>query len=168
MRTGPAKVMVSGRVPEREKRKLKEMNKNVTHAVHYFVDQVSDPIGSLEVDIYFLKQEINELKMELIVKEQYLDGLTNSLDEAKRKSPKYYPEVYLQEAASDFLRLFNTSDYYKGMDIHDALDAARTGLVNKVKEHGFDFEDVVSEVLKQDALCNTREYYDSSKNFRRV
>lgn len=164
MRTAPAKVMVSGRVPEREKMKLKEMNKNVSHAVHYFVNQIADPVGSLEVDIYFLKKEINELKMELIVKEQCLEKLTKELDETKRKSSKYYPELHLQDVASKFLHHFRSNEYYNDMDIHEALDAAREGLLNHVKDHGFDFDDVVTEVLKQYSLCNTEEYYDFPKN----
>ncbi|MDO5850498.1 MAG: hypothetical protein Q4P14_04715, partial [Methanobacteriaceae archaeon] len=139
MRTAPPKVMVSGRVPAREKAKLKATGKNVSHAVHYFVEQISDPVNSLEVDIHFLKEEICDAKLDIIDKEKQLEQLKSALDETKRLSPKYYPEIVLNDVAKEFIRLYTNSDYYKGVSIHDAIDTARQGLVAKVRDDGYDF-----------------------------
>lgn len=162
MRTTAPKVMVSGRVPAKEKVKLQKTGKTVANAVHYFVEQISDPINSIEVDIHFLKEEIYNAKIDLIGKEQQLEQLESALLESKRKSSKYFPEINLINVAKDFIRLYNNSDYYEGVSIHDAMDTARTGLVNKVKDDGFDFDDISKEILKEHSKSNTAKYYDSA------
>lgn len=166
MRTHAPKVMVSGRVPAREKAKLKKTGKNVSHAVHYFVEQISDPVDSLEIDIHFLKEEICNAKLDLIDKEQQLEQLKSALDETKRLSSKYYPEIVLNDVAKDFIKLYNTSDYYKGVSIHDAIDTARKGLVAKIRADGYDFEDISNEILKEYSKSNTSKYYDSANTLK--
>lgn len=166
MRTAPPKVMVSGRVPAREKAKLKATGKNVSHAVHYFVEQISDPVDSLEVDIHFLKEDICNTKLDLIDMEQQLEELKTTLEETKRQSSKYYPELNLVDVAKDFINLYNTSDYYKGVSIHDAIDTARKGLVAKVRGDGYDFDDISNEILKEYAKSNTSKYYDSANTLK--
>lgn len=168
MRSHPPKVMLSGRVPQIEKIKLQKSGKSVAHAVHYFVEKVGDPVENIEIDIHFLKQEICDMKIDLIEKEQQLEELNAKLLEAKKSSRKHYPEIALKETADHFLHLFETNEYYEGVNIHDAINSVRKSLTDRVRGDGFSFEDIYDEILKEYSRRNTRTYYDSAENLKEV
>lgn len=149
MSNHPPKVVISGRVSQGEKVKLEQTGHTVPEAIHYFISQHADPVSALEVDVYFKKREIIDLKTDLIIKENELEKLESSLDSAKKASGKFYPELYLRNIAKDFIRKYeeDVMGAYKGKSIHDALNMSHKGLYKQVSVYGFSFDDIRNEVL---------------------
>ena len=158
------KVVVSGRVMQKEKDKLQKSGYSVAETVTYFNKQYCEPVKALEIDIDFLNREIYELKMEIISKEMRLEELQKNLEKEKMKKPEFYPEIKLKKLAADFLHLFSTSSYYEGVSIEDALDMARKGLIGKCRDIGFSFEELCDMVFKLYAADVNNDVYISAKN----
>ena len=118
------KVVVSGRVMRNEKDKLQKSGYTVAETVTYFNKQYCEPVKALEIDIDFLKSEIFDLKMEIINKEMRLEELEKNLEKEKLKDPELYPEIKLKALAMEFLHQYNSSPYYDGVDLDDALNMA--------------------------------------------
>jgi hypothetical protein len=158
------KVVVSGRVLEKEKQKLQKSGYTVAETVTYFNKQYCEPVKALEIDIDFLNREIFDLKMEIISKEMRLEELQKNLEKEKMKNPEFYPEIKLKKLAADFLHQFSTSPYYDGVELVDALELARKGLSRKCRDIGFSFKELEDMVLKLSTNDVNNEVYISAKN----
>lgn len=72
---------ISARIHISEKEKLKRSGYNARQAIEYFNSVASNKLDSLKIEEYFLNKEIEDLKMDLIVKEMRLDEIQKTLDE---------------------------------------------------------------------------------------
>ncbi len=71
---------ISARIHISEKEKLKRSGYNTRQAVEYFNSVVTNRFEALCVEEFFLNKEIEDLKMDLIVKEMRLEELQKEKD----------------------------------------------------------------------------------------
>lgn len=74
------KARVSAKVTEKDKELLKKSGYNPRHAIEYFVKEVTSKQDMIKVEKYFLEKEINDLKMDIIVREMRLEQINDELD----------------------------------------------------------------------------------------
>lgn len=149
MRNYYPKVVVSSRIGENIKSQIKHSGHTTADAIYYFARQLNDPVGSLEIDLYFLNETLREKKLDLIELETQISLVEDKLDKAKENSDKYYPEVYLKGIAKKFIKKYEEDklNAYEGKSIDEAINIARKGLVNEVSQYGFTYKDIKNEIL---------------------
>lgn len=72
---------ISARIHPSEKEKLKRTGYNARQAIEYFNRLASKKIDALKIEEYFLNEEIENLKEQLILKERRLDKIQKIIDE---------------------------------------------------------------------------------------
>lgn len=150
MRNLPTTV-VSGRVSKATKTKLQQMGRNVSDAVYYFISQKSNPVTSLEIDLFFAKENLREKKLDLIEAERLVADIEEKLDIAKAKTGDYDDELKFKKLAKDFIRKYEKDALgkYAGKNINEAIDMSRKGLVHQAMDLGYNFNDIHNEILMQ-------------------
>lgn len=76
--------MVTARVHESEKEKLKKSGYTARHAIEYFNKVSNKEFDSLRIEEFFLNKEIEELKLDIIAKEMKLEDIMKRKDELYR------------------------------------------------------------------------------------
>ncbi len=72
--------MVTGRVHQSTKRKLKKSGYNPRQAIEYFVSISTNKLDALKIEQFFLNKEIEEAKYELLIMEMKLDNIQKEID----------------------------------------------------------------------------------------
>jgi hypothetical protein len=152
MRNLPTTV-VSGRVSKATKTKLQQLGKNgnVSDAVYYFISQKSNPVTSLEIDLFFAKENLTEKKLDLIEAEKAVADIEEKLDIAKAKTGNYDDELKLKKLAKDFIKKYEEDklEMFEGKDIHEAMNISHKGLSHQAMDLGYTFNDIHNEILMQ-------------------
>lgn len=76
--------MVTARVHESEKEKLKKSGYTARHAIEYFNKVSNTKMDSLQIEEFFLNKEIESIKLDLIVREMRLEEILKEKDELYR------------------------------------------------------------------------------------
>lgn len=106
---------ISAKVTAKDKELLKQSGYNPRHAIEYFVKDVSSKENNIKVEKYFLEKEIQDLKMDIIVREMRIDEINKELDLVSVDGVDYDTETVSSFEKTKHLYLNNFS-------IHCSLD----------------------------------------------
>ena len=97
---GPKNVIKSAKLHPAEAEKLERSGRNAREAIEYHNMVTLTPIGSLEIDIHFLKKEYEDVKYYLIALEKKIEDKQKKLDEIKGVPMEETPADKLDELAA--------------------------------------------------------------------
>lgn len=114
---------VGGKVHPKDFKLLKESQYNVRHAVEYFISHITSDKQRLEVEKFFLEEELRERKIDQIPLEQRIEEINQELGVQDIDTVEYSLEVSnaLNIVKDNFL--FAKKNYSKkhDLDIHSFI-----------------------------------------------
>ena len=156
---GPKSVIKSAKLHPAEAEKLERSGRNAREAIEFHNMVTLTPIGSLEIDIHFLKKEYEDVKYYLIALEKKIEDKQKKLDEIRGVQIEETPADKLDELVDDFVRMYHLNSFYDEISVEEAIDMAHVGLGRRAEKIGFTFDDV-KEAIMRDFGSKTRKLYD--------
>ena len=134
-RSTPTKMaLVTARIHESEKEKLKNSGYNARHAIEYFNKVSNTLFDSLRIEEFFLNKEIESMKLDLIAKEMRLEEIMKQKDELYRGK------------LSD-LRI---ESYQKIISLYNEDNTSSKGSFDEFVERTYVHDVILKEVVKDD------------------
>ena len=145
---GSKTVLKSAKLHPAEDAKLRRSGRNAREAIEYHNAVSLSPKGALEIDIHFLKKDIEDLKYYLISLEKKLEDMEVEYKELVGEAVEPTLEEKIDSLVFEFVCMYHTTPYYDGINVDEAIDMAHQGLARKADKIGASFDVVREEILK--------------------
>ena len=155
---GTKNVIKSAKLHPAEADKLERSGRNAREAIEFHNAVSLTRIGSLEIDIHFLKKEYEDVKYYLIALEKKIEDKENELNDIIGEKVEKSPTDKLDELVDDFVRMYHLNSFYNEISVEEAIDTAHKGLTSRAEKIGFTFDDV-KEAIMRDFGSKTKKLY---------
>lgn len=150
---------VSARLHQSEKEKLKKSGYTARHAIEYFNKIANNEVDLLCIEEYFLNKEIEDLKLDLIMKERQLDEIQKHKDEiykghlSELRVKSYQRIIGMYGNANESGNLKESfEDFVQGKYVQDSIIRDLSGLNCPLDEYMEGLFDYYNDVI---LLCMT-------------
>lgn len=145
---------VSARLHPSEKEKLKKSGYTARHAIEYFNKIANNEVDLLSIEEFFLNQEIENLKIDLIAKEMQLEEIqkrkdelyTGKLSELRIKSYQNIIGMYGGVGETGKLKQ-SFEDFVQGSYIQDNISSELSSLNCDLEEYMDGLLDYYNDVI---------------------
>lgn len=155
---GSKTVLKSAKLHPAEDAKLKRSGRNAREAIEYHNAVSLTPKGALEIDIHFLKKDIDDLKYYLISLEKKLEDMEDEYKELVGDVMEPTLEEKIDSLVFEFVCMYHTTPYYEDISVEEAIEMAHQGLARKADKIGVSFDDI-KEAILNDFASKTQKFY---------
>lgn len=143
---------VGGKLRPMDKKILTDSKYNVRHAIEYFNTKITDPKKFLEVEKYFLEEELRELKLDSIVIERKIDEINQELciqeySVELNNFLDYVRDDYTQVAREYGQKQYDIRGNLARYPIEDYIDSNLDFFVSKANDIQMDVKELCKEVI---------------------